>query len=68
MRKANVIQLETQDLTPSGEAYCPHPKAEMKLWNTHPRVFFTLVEGQAKCPYCGTEYHVQDSTAQQPVP
>lgn len=68
MKKASVIELETQDLTPSGEVYCPHPKADMKLWNSHPRVFLTMARGQAKCPYCGTEYQLRDSAAQQQTP
>lgn len=35
--------------------HCPMP--QQKLWNTHPRVFLPIeATGQAKCPYCGTEY------------
>ncbi len=33
------------------------PTAGSSLWNSHPRVFLPVKEtGQAKCPYCGTEY------------
>ncbi len=66
MKPAPVIELQSQDLTPDGEIFCPNPKADMKLWNTHPRVFLKLsVTGQAKGPYCGTEYRV--SPAQERV-
>lgn len=59
MKPAPVIELQSSDLTPDGEIFCPNPKAGMKLWDTHPRVFLKLsVTGHAKCPYCGTEYHV----------
>lgn len=35
--------------------HCPMP--QQKLWNTHPRVFLPIgATGEAKCPYCGTEY------------
>lgn len=35
--------------------HCPLP--EMSLWNQHPRVFLPIEEsGEAKCPYCGTEF------------
>lgn len=54
-----VIELLADDLTPDGEIHCPHPKAGMKLWNTHPRVFLKLsFTGQVRCPYCSTQYHV----------
>lgn len=37
--------------------HCPMPS--MKLWNTHPRVYIPIEEtGEAKCPYCGTVYHL----------
>ena len=33
-------------------------------WNLHPRVFLDIVDtGQAKCPYCGTEYRLIPGTA-----
>jgi len=35
--------------------HCPTP--EMKLWNTHPRVYLPIEKtGEALCPYCGTHY------------
>ncbi len=38
------------------------PTAENSLWNSHPKVFLPIEEtGQAKCPYCGTEYRLTSS-------
>lgn len=54
-----VVELLARDLTRSGETFCPHPKADMKLWNTHPRVFLNLAQGEARCPYCGTLYRMK---------
>ena len=60
MRTAPVIELLAKDLTPDGEVFCPNPKAAMKLWDTHPRVFLPLsATGHTKCPYCGTEYRLR---------
>ncbi|MDR2991794.1 MAG: zinc-finger domain-containing protein, partial [Burkholderiaceae bacterium] len=38
------------------QAWCPHPKAGIQAWSSHPRVFLNLSGGQARCPYCGTVY------------
>ena len=54
-----VVELLARDLTRSGETFCPHPKADMKLWNTHPRGFLNLAQGEARCPYCGTLYRMK---------
>ena len=36
---------------------CPMPG--MYLWNSHPKVFLPIEEtGEAKCPYCSAEYHL----------
>ncbi len=38
--------------------HCPLP--QMSLWNSHPQVFLAIEEsGRAKCPYCGTEYSLE---------
>ena len=38
---------------------CPMPG--MYLWNSHPKVFLPIEEtGEAKCPYCGAQYHLDD--------
>ena len=39
-------------------AHCPNDA--MPVWSSHPRVFLDMAEhGQAKCPYCGTEYRMK---------
>jgi uncharacterized Zn-finger protein len=38
---------------------CPTP--EMKLWNSHPRVYLPIEQsGQSQCPYCGALYTLVD--------
>lgn len=38
---------------------CPTP--EMKLWNSHPRVYLPIeATGSAKCPYCGAVFTLVD--------
>jgi uncharacterized Zn-finger protein len=38
--------------------FCPNPA--MPLWSSHPRVFLDIApEGEAKCPYCSTVYHLR---------
>ena len=54
------IELLAKDLNSHGGVFCPNPKADMQLWNTHPKVFLDLShQGHAKCPYCSTEYHLK---------
>jgi uncharacterized Zn-finger protein len=51
---AAVVELDAGDLP----AFCPNRR--MTVWNAHPRVFLDVVHtGQAKCPYCGTEYRLK---------
>lgn len=39
------------------------PRSDTPTWNLHPRVFLDITHtGQAKCPYCGTEYHLIPGT------
>ena len=55
-----IVELLAKDLDGNGDVYCPNPKADMKLWNGHPRVYLKLSqEGQAQCPYCGTQYRLK---------
>ena len=55
-----VVELLAQDLNGHGGVFCPSPKAGMKLWNGHPRVFLDVAHtGQARCPYCGTVYRLK---------
>jgi uncharacterized Zn-finger protein len=51
------VELKAKELNPQGGVFCPSPKADMALWNSHPKVFLNVAAtGTAKCPYCGTEY------------
>ncbi|WP_423457431.1 zinc-finger domain-containing protein [Ottowia sp. VDI28] len=59
-----VIELNAKDVTPEGGVFCPNPKADMKVWDTHPRVYLDIAHtGEAKCPYCGTVYRLKDPSA-----
>lgn len=60
-RKDTVVELVAKDLNGNGGIFCPSPKADMKLWNTHPRVYLDVAGagGAAKCPYCGTVYQLK---------
>ncbi|MDB5965874.1 MAG: zinc-finger protein [Polaromonas sp.] len=51
------VELLASDLNSQGGVYCPSPKADMKIWNTHPKVYLEIARtGAAKCPYCSTVY------------
>lgn len=59
--KEAVVELAAKDLNANGGIFCPSPKADMKLWNGHPRIYLDLaVNGAAKCPYCGTVYKLRE--------
>jgi uncharacterized Zn-finger protein len=54
---SNPIELLATDLNAQGGVFCPSPKADMKLWNSHPKVYLDVGKnGRVKCPYCGTVY------------
>lgn len=60
-RKEASVELVARDLNANGGIFCPSPKADMKLWNTHPRVYLDIAQsGAAKCPYCGTVYKLKE--------
>lgn len=60
-RKEAVIELVAKDLNANGGIFCPSPKADMKLWNGHPKVYLDIAStGAAKCPYCGTVYKLKE--------
>ncbi|AMM24539.1 zinc-finger domain-containing protein [Variovorax sp. PAMC 28711] len=55
-----VVELLGKELNDQGGVFCPSPKADMKIWNTHPKVYLDVGHtGQAKCPYCGTVYRLK---------
>ena len=54
------VELLAKELNGHGGVFCPSPEADMKLWNSHPKVFLDVAKtGQAKCPYCGTVYKLK---------
>ena len=55
-----IVELLTKDLHGNGGVHCPNPKADMKLWNSHPRTVLEIAhQGQAQRPYCGTVYRLK---------
>ena len=42
MSKSFNVELLAADLNPQGGVYCPSPKADMKLWNSHPKVYLDV--------------------------
>ena len=55
------VELLAKDLNGLGGVHCPSAKADMKIWNSHPKVYLDVAHsGQAKCPYCGTVYKLKD--------
>ena len=55
-----VIELAAKDLNAHGGVFCPSPKAHMKLWNSHPKVYLDVAKtGEVRCPYCGTVYRLK---------
>jgi uncharacterized Zn-finger protein len=64
MNQPSVVDIVASDLTDQGGIYCPHPKAHMKVWNTHPKVYLAIAaNGEGKCPYCGTVYRLEAGAA-----
>ena len=60
MSSNNIVELKASDLNTHGGVFCPSPLADMKLWNTHPKVYLDVAStGVAKCPYCGTVYQLK---------
>ena len=55
-----IVELLAKDLDGNGGVHCPSPKADMALWNSHPKVYLDVTHaGEAKCPYCGTVYRLK---------
>jgi len=60
MSTSSSIELVAADLNDQGGIFCPSPKAHMKIWNSHPKVYLDVARtGLAKCSYCGTEYRLK---------
>ena len=60
MSQETVVELLARDLLRGNGVHCPNPQANMKLWNTHPRIYLELGHaGETKCPYCGTVYRLK---------
>ena len=62
---ATPIKLLATDLNHQGGIFCPSPKADMKIWNSHPKVYLDVAKSEslgvgAKCPYCGTVYKLKE--------
>ena len=54
------VELLAKDLNAQGGVFCPSPKADMKIWNSHPKVYLDVGRtGEAKCPYCGSVYKLR---------
>ena len=57
---SNTVELLAKDLNGQGGVFCPSAKADLKLWNSHPKVYLDVAKtGEAKCPYCGTVYKLK---------
>jgi uncharacterized Zn-finger protein len=57
---STVIELKASDLNAQGGVFCPNKLADMKLWNSHPKVYLDVGHtGEGKCPYCGTVYRLK---------
>lgn len=57
VNNVSAVELGEKDLPP----FCPNPA--MPLWSSHPRVYLELDHhGEAKCPYCGTQYRLKPGT------
>jgi uncharacterized Zn-finger protein len=60
MSTPSAIELAAKDLNAHGGIFCPSPKADMKLWNSHPKVYLDVAKtGEVRCPYCGTVYRLK---------
>ena len=58
--KNNTVELLAKDLNAQGGIHCPSPLADMKIWDSHPKVYMDVAHsGEAKCPYCGTVYKLK---------
>ncbi len=57
----STIEILAKDLNQQGGVFCPSPLANMKIRDSHPKVYLDVGHsGQASCPYCGTVYKLKD--------
>ena len=57
---SHTVELLAKELNGHGGVFCPSAKADMALWNSHPKVYLDVAKtGSAKCPYCGTVYQLK---------
>ena len=58
--KSSTVELLAKDLNHQGGVFCPSPLAQMKTWDTHPKVYLDVAKlGESKCPYCSTVYRLK---------
>ena len=61
MKNNTAVELLGKELNSHGGVFCPSAKADMKLWNSHPRIYLDIAgSGAAKCAYCGTVYKLKE--------
>jgi uncharacterized Zn-finger protein len=44
MSTESTVELLAKDLNAQGGVYCPSPKAHMKIWNSHPKVYLDVAQ------------------------
>lgn len=55
-----IVEALAKDLNAQNGVFCPNPKADMKVWNSHRKACLDVIHtGEAKCPYCSMEYQLK---------
>ena len=56
-----VVELRAADLNAQGGVFWPSAKADIKLWNCHPKGYLHVARNRSvKCPYCWTLYKLNE--------
>ena len=55
MSTSSTIELAAKDLNHQGGVFCPSPKADMKLWNSHPKVYLDVAKTEAMAKKLATD-------------
>ena len=42
--KSSIVELLAKDLNHQGGVFCPSPLAQMKTWDTHPKVYLDVAK------------------------